>query len=214
MAPELQAKLLRALEDKRVRPVGSDESVPLDVRIVAATNTDLSLRIQESRFREDLYYRLAVLPIHLPPLRERREDIPLLADHFLHRAAAAAGKRIPGFAPEAMAALLRQLWPGNVRELENVVERSVALTGDAPITPEALLLDAAPAPHAALTLARMPQRPTLRALTDEYVGLVLRETSGDKERAAEILGISKRTLYRWDRPAASQDGTPPADPRR
>ncbi|MEI8188826.1 MAG: sigma-54 dependent transcriptional regulator [candidate division NC10 bacterium] len=205
MAPELQAKLLRTIEDRSVRPVGSDEAVPLNVRIVAATNADLSLRIQEGRFREDLYYRLAVLPIQLPPLRERKEDIPLLAEHFLRRATAGSGKRIPGFAPEAMAALLRQPWPGNVRELENVVERSVALTGDAPITPEALLLEAVPGPQAALTLARMPQRPTLRALTDEYVSLVLRETGGDKDRAAEILGISKRTLYRWDRPPASQE---------
>jgi two-component system response regulator HydG len=199
MAPELQAKLLRAIEDKSVRPVGSDQFLSLNVRIVAASNQDLPARIREGQFREDLYYRLAVIPVLLPPLRERKEDIPLLAEHFLRRAAESAGRPMDGFLPEAMAALLRHAWPGNVRELENVIERAVTLSSGSQIMSEALLLDAVPAPVAGCSLAQMSQRPTLDALTDEYVALIMRETGGDKTRAAEILGISKRTLYRRDR---------------
>jgi len=199
MAPELQAKLLRVIEDRSVRPVGKDEAIPVDIRLVAATNKDLPARIREGLFREDLYYRLAVIPIQLPPLRERKEDIPLLAEHFLRRAAAAAGKQIESFTPEAMAALLRHAWSGNVRELENVIERTVALTSGGHVPPEALLLDDSLTPQTSITLAQMVRRPTLQALTDEYVALVLCETGGDKAKAAEILGISKRTLYRWRR---------------
>jgi two-component system response regulator HydG len=197
MAPELQAKLLRVIEDKAVRPVGSDETITVDVRVVAATNRDLRAHIQEGKFREDLYYRLAVIPIQLPPLRERREDIPLLAEHFLRQAAAITGKEVRVFAPETMAALLRHPWPGNVRELENVVQRAVALTTADRLLPEALLLDiGALAPTPADLLVRMNSRPTIEELTREYVSLILREVGGDKDRAAEILGVSKRTLYR------------------
>jgi two-component system response regulator HydG len=205
MAPELQAKLLRAIEDRTVRPVGSDESLRLDVRLVAATNTDLPARIREGRFREDLYYRLAVIPIHLPPLRERKDDLPLLAEHFLHRATVAANKSIGGFTPDAMAALLRHSWPGNVRELENVVQRAVTLTAEGRVFPDALLLELTASPRQAVSLGQMARRPTLRALAAEYVSLILQETGGDKVRAAEILGISKRTLYRWDRQPMNRD---------
>ena len=205
MAPELQAKLLRAIEDRSVRPVGSDQATPLDVRIIAATNHDLPARIRAGHFRDDLYYRLAVIPIQLPALRERKEDIPLLAEHFLGRAIAASGKQVSGFTPETMTILLRHPWPGNVRELENVVERAVTLSAGGPIAPDALLLDASASPPTALTLAQLPRRPTLQELTDEYVALVLQETEGDKARAADLLGISKRTLYRWDRPSAVPD---------
>ena len=205
MAPELQAKLLRAIEDRAVRPVGSDEAVPVDLRIVAATNKDLAARIQDRSFREDLYYRLAVIPIQLPPLRERREDIPLLAEHFLRRAAASAGKPELGFTPEAMAALLRHAWPGNVRELENVIERAVTLTPGNQIQPEGLLLDTSLAPAPSALLAQASRRPTLDELTSEYVALVIREVGGDKDKAAEILGVSKRTLYRWQRQGAPGD---------
>ena len=205
MAPELQAKLLRAIEDRSVRPVGSDQATPLDVRIIAATNHDLPARIRAGQFRDDLYYRLAVIPIQLPALRERKEDIPLLAEHFLGRAIAVSGKQVLGFTPETMTILLRHTWPGNVRELENVVERAVTLSAGGTIAPDALLLDASASPPTALTLAQLPRRPTLQELTDEYVALVLQETEGDKARAADLLGISKRTLYRWDRPSAVPD---------
>ncbi|OGB94809.1 MAG: sigma-54-dependent Fis family transcriptional regulator [candidate division NC10 bacterium RIFCSPLOWO2_12_FULL_66_18] len=209
MAPELQAKLLRVIEDRAVRPVGSDEASRVDLRLLAATNTDLPTKIQESQFREDLYYRLAVIPIHIPPLRERREDIPLLAEHFLRRAAA-SGKAIRSFTPEAMAALLRHPWPGNARELENVVERAVTLTVGEQITPEALLLETSPAPAPATLLAQSARRPTIEELTAEYVALVLREVGGDKAKAAEILGISKRTLYRWEKQLGAGDSLSPA----
>jgi two-component system, NtrC family, response regulator HydG len=210
MAPELQAKLLRVIEDRFVRPVGSDESVPVDLRLVAATNKDLAARIHEGTFREDLYYRLAVIPIQLPPLRDRREDIPLLADHFLRRAGTAAAREIQGFTPEAMAALLRHPWPGNVRELENVVERAVTLMAGDQVSPEALLLDASPAPAPGALLAQAARRPTIEELTAEYVALVLREVGGDKAKAADILGISKRTLYRWEKQLGPGDSVSPA----
>jgi two-component system response regulator HydG len=211
MAPELQARLLRVIEDRAVRPVGSDEAVPVDLRLVAASNKDLVMRIQEGLFREDLYYRLAVIPIHLPPLRERREDIPLLAEHFLRRAAAASGKPIHGFTPEAMSALFRHPWPGNVRELENVVERAVTLTAGDQMGPEALLLDASLAPAPGALLAQAAQRPTIETLMAEYVALVLREVGGDKAKAAEILGISKRTLYRWEKQLGASDTVSPSE---
>ena len=205
MAPELQAKLLRAIEDRSVRPVGSDQATPLDVRIIAATNQDLPVRIRSGQFRDDLYYRLAVIPVQLPALRERKEDIPLLAEHFLNRAITASGKQISGFTPETMTILLRHPWPGNVRELENVVERAVTLATGGTITPDTLLLDASVSPPPGLTLAQLPRRPTLQQLTDEYVALVLREAHGDKARAADLLGVSKRTLYRWDRQPTAPD---------
>jgi DNA-binding NtrC family response regulator len=211
MAPELQAKLLRAIEDRAVRPVGRDETVPVDLRLVAATNKDLAVKIQEGTFREDLYYRLAVIPIHLPPLRERREDIPLLAEHFLQRAAAGSGKPIQGFTPEAMAALLRHPWPGNVRQLENVVERAMTLTVGEQVGPEALMLEASPAPAPASLLAQAARRPTIEELTADYVALVLREVGGDKAKAAEVLGISKRTLYRWEKQLGASDTVSPSE---
>jgi len=208
MAPELQAKLLRAIEDKAVRPVGSDEAVAVDVRVVSATNRDLGTQVREGQFREDLYYRLAVLPIQIPPLRERREDIPLLAEHFLRQAASATGREALGFAPETMAALLRHPWPGNVRELENVVQRAVALTVTDRLQPDVLLLDlGALAQSPADRLGRMGSRPTLESLAQEYIALVLREVGGDKTRAAEILGISRRTLYRRENKLPADDTT-------
>jgi two-component system response regulator HydG len=209
MAPELQAKLLRVIEDRVVRPVGSDEVVPVDLRLVAATNKDLTARIQTGSFREDLYYRLAVIPIQVPPLRDRREDIPLLAEQFLRRAAANAGKEIQGFTPEAMVALMRHPWPGNVRELENAIERAVTLMVCGQVTPESLLLDSSPAPAAATLLAQIARRPTLEELTGDYISVVLREVGGDKAKAAEILGVSKRTLYRWAKQVGADDSMSP-----
>jgi DNA-binding NtrC family response regulator len=150
-----------------------------------------------------------VIPIQLPPLRERREDIPLLAEHFLRRAAAAAGKAVQGFTPAAMAALLRHAWPGNVRKLENVIERAVTLTSGDQISPEALLLDTSLAPAPSALLAQASRRPTLDELTSEYVALVIREVGGDKDKAAEILGVSKRTLYRWQRQGTAGDTLSP-----
>ncbi|HLC43143.1 MAG TPA: sigma-54 dependent transcriptional regulator [Methylomirabilota bacterium] len=194
MPPALQAKLLRALQDKAIRPVGGSEEIQLDLRLITATNRDLPALVSEGKFREDLYYRLAVIPIRLPSLRERPEDIPLLAQHFLERAATASGKSVPGFSEEAMAWLVEHRWPGNVRELENVVERAATLSLGPLITLKDLRTEFAPtgSPEAGL-------RPTLGELERQYIRRVLEETGGDKRAAARILGISIRTLQRMEK---------------
>jgi len=185
-----QAKLLRVLQDRAVRPLGGTASVQLDLRIVAATNKDLAAMVRDGRFREDLYYRLAVIPIRLPSLRERPEDIMPIAEHFLRETAARLGKAVEGFDESATQWMERHGWPGNVRELENVVERAVVLAHGSTITRGDLgtefTLDAG---HSAL-------RPTLATLEDEYVRRVLDDVRGDKVAAAKILGVSVRTLQR------------------
>ena len=187
----LQAKLLRVLQDRTVRPVGAREETAVDVRVICATNRDLQDLVRAGRFREDLYYRLAVIPIRLPSLRERPEDIPLLAAHFVERAATTLGKRIDGFDDEAAAWLAQHRWPGNVRELENVVERAVTLARGSRIVLGDLKIEFASgvAPSAG-------PRPTLAELEREYIRRVLQETKGDKRAAARILGVSVRTLQR------------------
>ena len=191
IALSLQAKLLRVLQDKVVRPVGGSQEVQLDLRVVSATNRDLAARVAEGHFREDLYYRLAVIPVRLPSLRERPEDIPLLAAHFLKRAAASLGKPLESYDDEAMDWLLRHRWPGNVRELENVVERAATLARGPRVTLADLHTEfAAPASGGGAT------RPTLAELEADYIQRVLEETRGDKVTAARILGISVRTLQR------------------
>jgi two-component system response regulator HydG len=187
----LQGKLLRALQDGTVRPVGADEEVRLDVRVVSATHHDLPALVGQGRFREDLYYRIAVIPIRLPSLRERSEDILPLAEHFLARASATLDKRLDGFDEDATAWLMSHRWPGNVRELENVVERAATLARGPRITRGDLGVEFAPD-----TAARGSLRPTLAELTDQYIRRVLDETKGDKVAAAKILGVSVRTLQR------------------
>jgi DNA-binding NtrC family response regulator len=191
MSLALQAKLLRALQDKAIRPVGGSEEIRLDVRIISATNRDLPALVRDGTFREDLYYRLAVIPIRLPALRERPEDIPLLARHFLERAAAPLGKRLDGFTDEAMAWLLEHRWPGNVRELENVVERAATLARGPLVTLADLRTEFTMSGAAEATV-----RPTLAELEHQYIMRVLSETGGDKAAAAKILGVSVRTLQR------------------
>jgi DNA-binding NtrC family response regulator len=186
----LQAKILRTLQDRIIRPVGGREDVQLDLRVIAATHRDLPALVKEGRFREDLYYRLAVLPIRLPSLRERPGDIMLLATIFLERAAERLGKSFEGFDDSATAWLLAHRWPGNVRELENVVERAATLAQGPKITRENLGVQfAADAPAGAL-------RPTLEELEHQYMQRVLEEAGGDKRIAARILGVSVRTLQR------------------
>jgi DNA-binding NtrC family response regulator len=190
LSPILQAKLLRVLQDRTVRPLGGADEVRVDVRILSATHRDLPALIADGSFREDLYYRLAVLPLRLPSLRERGEDILLLANHFLRRAADGLGKPVEGFDDEARAWLLRHRWPGNVRELENVVERAVTLARTVRVTRQDLHTEFAPAAAAAGAW------PTLGELEAQYVRRVLEQTHGDKTIAARILGISVRTLQR------------------
>jgi DNA-binding NtrC family response regulator len=190
----LQAKLLRVLQERVLRRVGGNEPIPVNLRLIAATNRDLRKRVEDGTFREDLYYRLNGVTIAVPPLRERGADIPLLAHEFMQRYAAAAGKSLEGFAPEALALLSGYRWPGNVRELEHAVERAVALARSAVILPEDL------PPEIRAETARAPELPAPRMTLEEvkrwYVSAVLEETGGNKVRAADLLGIDRRTLYR------------------
>jgi two-component system response regulator HydG len=198
----LQAKLLRVIQFGEVRPVGSDHAHHVDVRVIAATHRDVPSLIREGRFREDLYFRLNVLPIVVPPLRERREDIPSLVTHFL----AEARKRSPGSPVQSMdggalEVLCGAPWPGNVRELASVIERLVVFGREERIE----------ARHVSFLAQSAPQQPgrwvgwtndtpwTLRRLMQEYTEHVLTQTGGNKQRAAEILDVDLSTLYRWER---------------
>jgi len=213
VGPKMQAQLLRVLQEGEIRRVGGGEPVKVDVRVVAATNRELEDEVKAGRFREDLYFRINVVTIRLPPLRERPSDIPLLVNHFLAKYAARERRTDAGVASQAMAVLERYAWPGNVRELENVIERALALSKDGVILPSDLPPEVsgvhAPGP-AGSTL--YDDRPTLAELERRYIELILRETGGNKKRAAEILGIDRRTLYRTlEREGGRQLGDGPAD---
>jgi DNA-binding NtrC family response regulator len=190
LPPAAQAKLLRVLETGVLRPVGAAADVPVDVRVIAATHRDLARETREGRFREDLWYRLHVLRLVLPPLRERPDDVLPLARHFLAAAAARLRRRpAPALTPEAEAALLAHPWPGNVRELKNAIERAVALSAAGePIGPDHLALEPASAPAA-------PAGRELRALEKEHIRAALEEAGGNMSRAARALGIHRSTLY-------------------
>ncbi|RMF89342.1 MAG: sigma-54-dependent Fis family transcriptional regulator [Nitrospinota bacterium] len=197
MPASLQVKLLRAIQEKEVRRIGATQARQVDVRIIAATNRDLLTEVEQGRFREDLYYRLNVLPLHIPPLRERPEDIPLLATHFLRKYAERNGKAVQGISEPALKLLLDYPWPGNVRELENVIERAVILGQYERITPADLPeMLTARRPEYALLERGKRQRLTLEELEREYILQVLEEVKGNKQKAAERLGIDRKTLYR------------------
>jgi DNA-binding NtrC family response regulator len=183
----LQAKLLRVIEDEQVTRVGGTEPRKVDVRIITATNRDLNAMIAQGRFREDLYYRLNVVRIVVPPLRERREDIPVYAQHFLARMARQQGRKM-GLSDEALELLKRYDWPGNVRELLNVIERAVALNPKSLIVAEDLPAAMRESPH--------PSLKSLEDLEKEHIARVLQETGGNRQEAAQILGIDRKTLYR------------------
>ncbi|HWE29491.1 MAG TPA: sigma-54 dependent transcriptional regulator, partial [Polyangia bacterium] len=195
---KMQAQLLRVLQEGEMRRVGGTEAIKIDVRVVAATNRELEEEVKQGRFREDLYFRINVVTIRLPPLRERPSDIALLVEHFLAKYAARERRNDAGMAPQAMALLQRYAWPGNVRELENVIERALALSKDGVILPSDLPPEVT---QAAAAVASAPagladDRPPLAELERRYIELILKETGGNKKRAAEILGIDRRTLYR------------------
>jgi DNA-binding NtrC family response regulator len=192
LSTALQAKLLRVLQEKVVRPLGGNEEIRVDLRIISATHRDLPAMVSEGAFREDLYYRIAVLPMRLPSLRERGDDIMMLAEHFLRRAAATLGKPLEGFDDEARTWLYHYRWPGNVRELENIVERAATLARHVRVTRADLQIEFVTfaAPEGAW--------PTLHELEAQYVQRVLQHTHGDKTAAAKILGVSVRTLQRRD----------------
>jgi two-component system response regulator HydG len=207
-----QAKLLRVLEDRTVIPVGANEERPVDVRIVAATNRDLEERVREGRFREDLYYRLAVLAVELPPLRERLEDIPLLADHFRRECAERHNKTVDRVSDEVVGVLREHDWPGNVREFRNVVETMVVLDQDGVLGLEDLPRTLRPADLPAAAAAGVggggeaPGAPTaggyelagksLRQVEEDLIAATLASVDGNRQKAAELLGMGERTLYR------------------
>ncbi len=191
---ELQAKFLRVLEERRIRRLGGRNEVEVDVRVICATNRDLKQEIQRGRFREDLYFRLNVFSIALPPLKERREDIPQLVHHFIEKYNAETGKRVQGVAPSAMAVLQGYAWPGNIRELRNAVERAIILVDGEVIGEEHLPPDMqASRPEAALL--RVPLGLPVDRVEREYILASLQRNGGNKARTAELLGISEKTLY-------------------
>ncbi|WP_242356303.1 MULTISPECIES: sigma-54 dependent transcriptional regulator [Anaeromyxobacter] len=192
VGPALQARLLRALQEGEIRRVGANEPVQVDVRVVAATNKDLAAAVQAGRFREDLYYRLNVVTLRIPPLRDRREDIPLLVEHF----AAKHGHPQAVVTPAAREMLVGWRWPGNVRELENVVARALALNPTGVIEPDALPESIRGPGAAPIPAVAAGERPTLAELERRYAAQVLAEQGGNKTRAAEVLGIDRKTLYR------------------
>ncbi|WP_437303724.1 sigma-54-dependent transcriptional regulator [Sorangium sp. So ce388] len=190
IAPSTQVKLLRVLQERMFERVGGNDTVSVDVRLIAATNRDLAAAVQEGRFREDLYYRLNVVHIDMPPLRVRDTDVLLLANHFLRRFAAENHRKIEGFTDEARAKLVAHRWPGNVRELENAIERAVVLCDDARIDAEHLPIDAAPVAKGAL---RIPGA-TMAEIERYAILSTLEATNGSTTRAAELLDISIRTI--------------------
>jgi two-component system response regulator GlrR len=213
MPPALQVKLLRVLQERAVRPLGSSQSVPVDVRIVSATHRDLEAAMAEGQFREDLYYRLNVVTLTLPTLAERREDIPLLANHFLAKLSAKYGKRSSGFAPEALKALTMAAWPGNVRQLYNVVEQVCALN-TTPLVPLALVQRALRTPSVeVLSFAEARQRFERAYLVD-----LLKMTDGHVADAARLAQRNRTEFYRLLQKHAltpglfKSDGTGGGDP--
>jgi two-component system, NtrC family, response regulator len=190
LPPSLQVKLLRFLQEQKIQRIGGRADVSVDVRVLAATNVDLRKAISEARFREDLFYRLSVVSLSVPPLRDRRDDVLLLARAFLARFSPEAGKRISGFSGAAVDALVRHPWPGNVRELENRVRRAVIMTDERWISPADLDLDAGPAAELPATL-----REARSAVEREMIQRSIRRNQGNLTQVANELGISRPTLY-------------------
>ena len=202
MAGTLQVKLLRVLQEREFERLGGTRTIKVDVRVVAATNQDLRAALEQGTFREDLYYRLNVVPISIPPLREHKEDIPYLVDHFIERFAESSGKPIEGISPEALKLLVDFHWPGNVRELENIIERAVVMAAGTRIGTADIRLDvAAPGSNAAASAAGgssatmfLPDGMTLEQYEDKLIHDALRQAGGNKSQAARLLGLSRNAL--------------------
>jgi DNA-binding NtrC family response regulator len=194
--PATQIKLLRVLQHREVIPVGATEAEAIDTRLIAATNRDLEEEIKSGGFRTDLYYRLNVIALHLPPLRQRADDIPMLIEHFLGRIAESRGEAPKQLAAGALPALQEYQWPGNVRELENALERAAILTTGNEITLAAFPERVTQRKAEPLVSSRTPTNPTLEAVERAYILWVLQSEGGNKSRAAEVLGIDPSTLYR------------------
>lgn len=198
MSLEMQAKLLRVLQERKVRPVGGDTEVAFNTRVIAATNRDLESEVEAGRFRSDLYYRINVVHLALPPLRARKEDVLLLAQHFLQKFARSQGKAVAGIASPAARKLLDYDWPGNVRELENCIERAVALTGLSEIglddLPEKIVQHRSS--QIVINTDNVAELVTLAEMEQRYIRQVLSAVNGNKSQAARILGLDRRSLYR------------------
>jgi transcriptional regulator with GAF, ATPase, and Fis domain len=189
MSMTMQPRLLRVLQEGELWPLGMDSPVPVDVRVIASTNRDLEAEVEAGRFRRDLYFRLVGMRLDLKPLRERMEDIPLLAEHLLERIASEPGMRPVRLSTDAIRELMRQSWRGNIRELEHVLRRSVLLTDGELLEP----------PHLALSPGIHSRREALREFDREIVEQALRATGGNRSAAARALGISRATIHRWIR---------------
>ncbi|HWZ27958.1 MAG TPA: sigma-54 dependent transcriptional regulator [Gemmatimonadales bacterium] len=196
MSPATQVKLLRVLQEREAIPVGGTEAIPVDVRVVAATNRDLEEDIKRGRFRTDLFYRLNVIAIYLPPLRDRRDDIPIFVDAFLKRIAKEHGEELKSLAPEALEVIMAYDWPGNVRELENALERAVVLVKGTQIPLSAVPERITERKAEPLVSEAVRTNPTLEVIEQAYITWVLTAEGGNKTRAAEVLGIDPSTLYR------------------
>jgi transcriptional regulator with PAS, ATPase and Fis domain len=203
ISPNMQAKLLRVLQEHEVRRVGGKDWMKVDVRVIAATNRNLADLVRQGTFRQDLYYRLNVVAIHLPPLRERVEDIPLLAGHFLKRYSQESGKSVTAISDRAMELLCAYSWPGNIRELENTMEQAVVLSNQPVLTPDDLPVTTrdhtvstsihSPPPNGQFLF---PDNPTLEEVKKRYVLHVLSRNQGNVSRTARVLNIDRRSLYR------------------
>ena len=200
MSPAMQAKLLRVIQEREIQRVGGDEPLPVDVRILAASNRNLEKEVKNGAFREDLFYRLNVVTLFIPPLRERAEDISLLAQHFLERYAAGNAKTVKGFSPLAMDMLLKYPWPGNVRELENTIERAVILLPDEHITekelPPTITEFAAGQHEQVLPPSAVPVNRPLEDVEKEVILATLDDCGGNKSETARRLGINRKTLHK------------------
>ncbi len=194
--PSTQVKLLRVLQEREVLPVGGTAAIPVDVRVIAATNRNLEEELRRGQFRSDLFYRLNVFALHLPKLNERREDIPLLAESFLNRIGEDRGQDAPTLSQDALDAIMAYDWPGNVRELENALEHAAILTRDRDIGLEVLPSRITEPKTQPLVEERAVSNPTLDAIERAYIMWVLQAESGNKTRTAEVLGIDPSTLYR------------------
>jgi transcriptional regulator with PAS, ATPase and Fis domain len=211
MAPQLQTKLLRVLQEREVRRVGDNKSSPVNVRVVGATNEALVPKLKDGTFREDLYYRLAVIPVEIPPLRERLEDVPLLVNHFLQKQASASGGEPKKIEPKAVEILCNYDYPGNVRELENAIERACALCEGDLILPTDLpphLVEHAKGEKTEKEIASMPVGQTLDDFVQQqernYIEATLAHCGGSREKAASVLGVSMATLYRKVEPKSKK----------
>jgi two-component system response regulator AtoC len=200
--PSVQVKLLRVLQEKELMRVGSTERIKIDVRMIAATNENLEENMKKGKFREDLFYRLHVFPIFLPDLKDRREDIALLAYHFLDLYSKEAKKEIKGISKEAMKLLLEYHWPGNVRELENTIERAVIMTDQDYLVPNDLPRDLTEG-FSEMIKRGVKNRKSLEDIKSEYIREILKEVGGNKRIASEILMVNPRTLYRFEKKGQS-----------